>query len=333
MSQSGSRPSLLHWGALVGVAAVVGAAAGWIGSRAGAPEPAAPPEAQVARDASEVRTATAPPRAERAGRVEARTLPRRGALRIPPPPRAAGPALPAILPSVTAEVGGASDDDRVALVERMLRSADPADKWSAIDVLAGMDDPRAYDLARAALRDAQVATGAAHVLAQGPGLGDEDVAALRELMGDTGLPGGERAGYNAAVMAAMRAGKAPGDLAAWARSTLASDAPEIRGSVVAHVVTLPSEQAVPLLIEALEDADPMVADGARNALIGAHGGDPELGHDAAGWSAWWERKRAGAADAQVPAVPPLPEGFVRPESSGPAALEPAPPAPDAPEAP
>lgn len=331
-----SRPSIVHWALLIGVAAAVGGGAGWLGSRAGAPQSAPAPSAPAVQAPIPAETAARAATTTAATRSAAPTLPPAGSLRKIAGPRAGGPApLPATLPSITADIAGESNDARITLAERMVRSNDPAEKWDAINVLAGTDDPRAWDIARRVVRekDIDIATGAAHVLSQGPGLGDEDVTALEQMMKNTEVPGGERAGYNAVVMAAMRDGKAPGDLAAWAHKALAADAPEIRGSVVANVAPLPSEQAVPLLIEALGDSDELVAEGARNALVFAHGGDQAFGKDAAAWEDWWEKKRTGALEPQVPAVAPLPEGFVRPENDPPP-MEAAPtPSYDAPEAP
>lgn len=319
-----SAPSIKHWALLLGVAAIVGGLAGWLGSRAGAPapQPTITPTATEAR-ATETATskASATVRASSSDRISPASprliaLPPRGSM----PVRAAGPQpLPAELPSVTNRLSEMSDDDRVSTVEALLKRGTAADKWDAINVLAATKDERAYDIAHGLIRDkdVDVATGAANVLTMGPGLTAEDVSALEEMMNDTDIPGGERAGYNAAVMSAMRMDKAPGDFVAFTRKALHSDASEVRGSAVANVVTLPSEHAVPFLVEALSDENADVANGAFMALVHAHGGDEALGKDPSAWQTWWDKKQEGGDDTGVLAVPPLPDDVNRAEASAP----------------
>ncbi|GMU41994.1 MAG: hypothetical protein AMXMBFR23_28600 [Chloroflexota bacterium] len=318
-----------HWALLLAVAAVVGGLAGWLGSRAGRTE--SPPPIPAAPQQEEPVSARPTPAVQPAVSRQ---------LGLPPPialppretprPKAGGPApLPAVLPSVTSQIADSTADQRLATAESLLARGTPADKWDAVNVLAGTKDPRAYDLARRLVRDKDldVATGAAHVLAMGPGLAGEDVQALKDMMGDASIIGGERAGYNAAIMSAMRMGKAPGDLIAHAMKALESDASEVRGSVVANVVTLPSDAAVPVLVKALSDANGDVANGAWLALVHGHGGDPELGKDPAAWAAWWEKNKDKPTADTSGAAPPPPEDFARPEAPPPVHV-PADPSPD-----
>jgi hypothetical protein len=317
---SPKRPALLHWAVLLLAAGAVGGGAGYLGSRAGAPDqPAAPP---VAPQTDFARAApTAQPAS--AGLV-------RSAMEPPDRPQPVAQPAPIAAQMARPDRGWVhegtpeqSPKELVQTAKALLASNDIATQWDAFPLLdmAATDD--AYDLARQLLRDdAELAPGAAQVLLGGPGLTDGEMARLEGIVADTSLPPELRAGTNALAIQALRKRPDPAGVVAYARKALAADAATVRGSAVAGIATLPSEQAVPLLIQAVGDSDPGVANGALSALKGMHQGDPQLGPDKAAWQEWWEKRQAGSppSGAEPPAVPD--------DFQGPGAAPEAPPAPE-----
>lgn len=191
--------------------------------------------------------------------------------------------------------GTRSPEERVRRARALLRSLDSLDRTEGLNLLHEEDPAQAIDVARALLhdRDVDLASPAARVLAMNKVMGAEDYEALGSIMRDGSLSPEARTAATGALMSSQRMADSS-DIGRWFDAALESDVGWVRGSAVANVAQLPTEQAVPLLAKALKDADPQVAKGALMALVHGHGGEESLGTDPAAWQAWLVERKAAA---------------------------------------
>lgn len=191
--------------------------------------------------------------------------------------------------------GTRSSEERARRARALLRSLDSLDRTEGLHLLHEEDPAQAIDVARSLLRerDVDLASPAARVLAMNKVMGAEDYEALGSIMKDGSLSPEARTAATGALMSAQRMADS-GDIGRWYDAALESDVGWVRGSAVANVAQLPTEQAVPLLAKALKDPDPQVAKGALMALVHGHGGEESVGTDPAAWQAWLAERKAAA---------------------------------------
>ena len=290
MGQTNS-PGGRHWFALLAAAAIVGGTAGYFGSRMGrvTPEPAMERPEQATPAAREAPRSTPPAPVVRS----------RAALRTPTAsPPAPTPGRVAALPSAQAAINALPPERRLEAAEELVRSSDPNERREGFNAVLDLDSERGVALAREMVEagDPDLAPFGVRALIRGPGAEGVDLSAIESLVKDDDNPDDLRAGMNAAVMAALIQSKSP-DLATYAKEALSSNASVVRGSVVANVAMLPTAQAFPILIEALDDPAPQVAAGALRALVDFHGGNEKLGKDKAAWENWYEEREKEAETA------------------------------------
>lgn len=271
------RTSLLLVGAL---------GAGWLGARIGGPGDAArspAPDTGAATERAAAERPSARPPSVMTGLPTARAVTRRVVTR----------EVPVFASHEELLDGADSPDARVTRARALLRSADAADRTEGLNLLYSLDPAQAVDQARTLLhdKDADLAIPAARVLTMEKQIGAEDYEALGSMMADGGLEPEARTGATGALMSALRITESE-DIGRWYDTALQSDVAWVRGSAVANVAALPTEQAVPLLAKALGDADPQVANGAMMALTHGHGGDEKLGKDPAAWAGWLADRKA-----------------------------------------